>query len=230
METFIKLMTKELKNKGLTLFDKAVYSSLYTKYQYHQAPFYTYESFIADELEISENTVKRSIKKLQELGMIGITKKYSSEVRKTVNYYTILSMDNNAIKEDTVEEQPVDDNTVEQTNDSVNDYIQYIYNSETNETPTVDDIKINGEQFTSTIDTVQDEMTVIHDNDISMDDMDGFERLDKVLHDNYDTSLRFFVSTFETYKNVPQESLNKLSQQAHVSISTVKEAFSYIAH
>ena len=87
---FIKLYTDELKNKGLSLFDKAVYGSLQTKYQYHgNQEFYTFESYIADELEISERTVKRSIKKLNETGLISITKRYHKQLKQVVNYYNL---------------------------------------------------------------------------------------------------------------------------------------------
>lgn len=90
MNTYIKLFTNDLKNKGLSLYDKAVFSSLVTKYQYHEGnEFYTYEAFIADELEISESTVKRSIKTLSSKGLINITKKYHKQLQKTVNYYSI---------------------------------------------------------------------------------------------------------------------------------------------
>jgi predicted transcriptional regulator len=90
MRTYIKLFTNDLKNKGLSLYDKAVFGSLVTKYQYHNnSEFYTYETFIADELEISESSVKRSIKKLTETGLISINKKYHKQLKQTVNYYTI---------------------------------------------------------------------------------------------------------------------------------------------
>lgn len=90
MNTYIKLFTNDLKNKGLSLYDKAVYGSLVTKYQYHNnSEFYTYESFIADELEISESSVKRSIKKLNDLGLISINKKYHKQLKQTVNYYSV---------------------------------------------------------------------------------------------------------------------------------------------
>ena len=90
LNTYIKLFTNDLKNKGLSLYDKAVFSSLVTKYQYHECnEFYTYEAFIADELEISESTVKRSIKTLSNKGLINITKKYHKQLQKTVNYYSI---------------------------------------------------------------------------------------------------------------------------------------------
>ena len=94
MNTYIKLFTNDLKNKGLSLYDKAVFSSLVTKYQYHEGnEFYTYEAFIADELEISESTVKRSIKTLSNKGLINITKKYHKQLQKTVNYYSIPNID-----------------------------------------------------------------------------------------------------------------------------------------
>lgn len=93
MKTYIKLFTNELKDMGLSLYDKAVYGSLVTKFQYHNnSEFYTYESYIADELEISESSVKRSIKKLNEVGLISINKKYHKQLKKTVNYYIINNL------------------------------------------------------------------------------------------------------------------------------------------
>lgn len=104
MTTYIKLFTNDLKNKGLSLFDKAVFGSLLTKYQYHNNnEFYTYEAYIADELEISESTVKRSIKTLSNAGLISITKKYHKQLKKTVNYYSIV-MDINSINVETINE------------------------------------------------------------------------------------------------------------------------------
>lgn len=96
--SYIKLFTTELKNKGLSLYDKAVYGSLVTKFQYHNGEFYTYEKFIADELEISESSVKRSIKKLTEVGLISINKKYHKQLKQTVNYYNI-NLDNDSISD-----------------------------------------------------------------------------------------------------------------------------------
>ena len=90
---FIKVQLKELKGKGLTIIDKLVYSSLASKYNYHNEPFYTYESYIADELEVSERSVRNSIKKLQETGLIEIERRYNKETKKTVNYYSIKNTD-----------------------------------------------------------------------------------------------------------------------------------------
>lgn len=98
MNTYIKLFTNDLKNKGLSLYDKAVYGSLVTKFQYHNGEFYTYEKFIADELEISESSVKRSIKKLTEVELISINKKYHKQLKQTVNYYNI-NLDNDSISD-----------------------------------------------------------------------------------------------------------------------------------
>lgn len=93
-KTFIKLLTTDLKGKGLTITDKAVYSSLYTKYQYHNNnEFYTYETFIAEELEISERSVRNSIKKLEELGLVQISRRYNNEIKKTTNYYRVNNPD-----------------------------------------------------------------------------------------------------------------------------------------
>lgn len=113
MNTYIKLFTNDLKNKGLSLYDKAVFSSLVTKYQYHEGnEFYTYEAFIADELEISESTVKRSIKTLSNKGLINITKKYHKQLQKTVNYYSIPNIDTTNTNDDRdTEIKPMDIDT-----------------------------------------------------------------------------------------------------------------------
>ena len=113
MNTYIKLFTNDLKNKGLSLYDKAVFSSLVTKYQYHEGnEFYTYEAFIADELEISESTVKRSIKTLSNKGLINITKKYHKQLQKTVNYYSIPDIDTTNTNDDRdTEIKPMDIDT-----------------------------------------------------------------------------------------------------------------------
>lgn len=107
---YIKLFTEDLKGKNLSLFDKAVLGSLITKYQFHGCKeFYTYENFIADELEIGEATVKRSIKKLNEAGLISINKKYDSKLRKTINFYTVnfnIEDDKHIKEEEISEEKP----------------------------------------------------------------------------------------------------------------------------
>lgn len=115
MKTYIKLFTNDLKKKGLSLYDKAVFSSLVTKYQYHEGnEFYTYEAFIADELEISESTVKRSIKTLSNKGLINITKKYHKQLQKTVNYYSIPNIDSTNINDDRdTEIKPMDIDTTQ---------------------------------------------------------------------------------------------------------------------
>lgn len=105
---YIKLFTEDLKGKNLSLFDKAVLGSLITKYQFHGCKeFYTYENFIADELEIGEATVKRSIKKLNEAGLISINKKYDSKLRKTINFYTVNfnTEDDKHIEEEEISEE-----------------------------------------------------------------------------------------------------------------------------
>lgn len=122
MNTYIKLFTNDLKNKGLSLFDKAVYGSLTTKYQYHNnQPFYTYEAYIADELEISESTVKRSIKTLSEQGLITISKKYHKQLKKSVNYYSIPDALNDSMEDTTT---PVEITPEKPNNTVINQPVQ----------------------------------------------------------------------------------------------------------
>ena len=140
---FIKLQLKALKGKGLSITDKVVYSTLVSKFNYHNEPFYTYESYLADELEISEKTIARSLKKLEEVGLISIERRYNNETKKTVNYYSINNStegeinhvettENNETIEDTKkEEKPVrlEINTVKDEYQQLASAIETKYNS-----------------------------------------------------------------------------------------------------
>ena len=156
--SYVKLYTEELKNKGLTLFDKAVYGSLLTKSQYHKnQAFYTFEKYIADELEISERTVQRSIKKLTEVGLITVTKKFHKQLKQSVNYYILTEqnftnqpfnlsdvpeeVEQVSTSEETSEQKPNNKETNLFKNDSVfND------DEQTNEEKIVDAIETNYQQ------------------------------------------------------------------------------------
>ena len=136
--SYIKLFTTELNNKGLSLYDKAVYGSLITKFQYHNnTEFYTFEKFIADELEVSERTVKRSIKRLVDEGLISINKKYHKQLKQTINYYIINNsiLSNENLKPDTsiisseISEQKPNNNQIEdniETEDNMNETSTYL--------------------------------------------------------------------------------------------------------
>ena len=135
--SYIKLFTTELNNKGLSLYDKAVYGSLMTKFQYHHnTEFYTFEKFIADELEVSERTVKRSIKRLADEGLISINKRFHKQLKQTVNYYIInnsilsnenLASDTSTTASEKVEQKPnngtTNGNEYEQKITELNAYI-----------------------------------------------------------------------------------------------------------
>ena len=142
MNTYIKLFTNDLKNKGLSLYDKAVYGSLVTKFQYHNnEAFYTYEKYIADELEVSESSVKRSIKKLIELGLISVSKRFNKQLKQTVNYYIInnsilsnenLSNDTSIVSAEKVEQKPnngqIKASNKERLEQAINDFRIYTNN------------------------------------------------------------------------------------------------------
>lgn len=142
MNTYIKLFTNDLKNKGLSLYDKAVYGSLVTKFQYHNnEAFYTYEKYIADELEVSESSVKRSIKKLIDLGLISVSKRFNKQLKQIVNYYIInnsilsnenLSNDTSIVSTNKVEQKPNNDqiqaSNKERLEQAINDFRIYTNN------------------------------------------------------------------------------------------------------
>lgn len=142
MKTYIKLFTNDLKNKGLSLYDKAVFGSLVTKFQYHNnEAFYTYEKYIADELEVSESSVKRSIKKLIDLELISVSKRFNKQLKQTVNYYMInnsilsnenLSNDTSIVSAEKVEQKPnnsqIQASNKERLEQAINDFRNYTNN------------------------------------------------------------------------------------------------------
>lgn len=142
MKTYIKLFTNDLKNKGLSLYDKAVFGSLATKFQYHNnEAFYTYEKYIADELEVSESSVKRSIKKLIDLELISVSKRFNKQLKQTVNYYMInksilsnenLSNDTSIVSVEKVEQKPnnsqIQASNKERLEQAINDFRNYTNN------------------------------------------------------------------------------------------------------
>ena len=78
-----------LRGRGLNQTEKLIYICLINNYRYHKKEFYTYERFLADKLEVDERTIRRGIKRLKELELIGINKVYNKEMHKTLNYYTV---------------------------------------------------------------------------------------------------------------------------------------------
>ena len=78
-----------LKGRGLNQTAKLIYICLVGNYRYHKKEFYTYESFLADKLEVDERTIRRGIKKLKDVGLISIKREFNKTTNKTVNYYTV---------------------------------------------------------------------------------------------------------------------------------------------
>lgn len=83
-----------LRGRGLTQTEKLIYVCLANNYRYHQKEFYTYESYLADKLEVDERTIRRGIKKLKEVNLINVSREYNKEVKKTLNYYTVKTTEN----------------------------------------------------------------------------------------------------------------------------------------
>lgn len=66
---------------------------------HNNKPFYCYEKWIASEINKSERTIKRAIKKLSEDNYISIERVYNKNTRKSINIYTVntLPTDNGVV-------------------------------------------------------------------------------------------------------------------------------------
>lgn len=212
MKAYIKLFTNDLKNKGLSLYDKAVFSSLLTKYQYHNNnEFYTYESYIADELEISESTVKRSIKTLFDTGLININKKYHKQLKQTVNYYTIKldledlntstkSLELNTIPEpsDTIEQnnKPMEAVSVAEQANTLTTILDDITNNEISYDKGMQEIKNQIERF---------------DREKDKCDTDKYQMLCAVINDEYKETIEVY---FQPYNSIYELGYSRLEELA----------------
>ena len=200
MNTYIKLFTNDLKNKGLSLYDKAVFSSLLTKYQYHEGnEFYTYEAFIADELEISESTVKRSIKTLKNKGLINITKKYHKQLQKTVNYYSIPNIDSTNINDDRdteIKQMDINTTTVEIMQENAN-------NEPYNKVEEIETIinSINNEEtsYETGMKAIHNKITLMKQEQININNgIENYDIVDEVIQGEYNQSADEYFNQFNT--------------------------------
>lgn len=83
---YIKVFRELLENKHLSPTDVLLMSILIDKSNYHKGElFYCYEGYLADELNVSESTIKRSVKKLKQFNLIDIFNKNND----TKNYYKV---------------------------------------------------------------------------------------------------------------------------------------------
>lgn len=200
MNTYIKLFTNDLKKKGLSLYDKAVFSSLLTKYQYHEGnEFYTYEAFIADELEISESTVKRSIKTLKNKGLINITKKYHKQLQKTVNYYSIPNIDTTNTNDDRdteIKQMDIDTTTVEIMHENANNVpynkveeIETIINSISNEETS----------YETGMKAIHNKITLMKQEQSNINKgIENYDIVDEVIQGEYNQSADEYFNQFNT--------------------------------
>ena len=97
MNGFTKLYKeeRELLRKINTGAAYEVYMHLKDKYRYYNKDVYSYMKCIAEYLEMSEITVKRTIKKLKEVGLIECRREWvkSDNVLKSSNYYSFPIVD-----------------------------------------------------------------------------------------------------------------------------------------
>lgn len=87
---YFKAYQEILQNKQISRTQQLIMSILLNRAEYHNFnSFYCYEQWIANELQCSLSTVKRGIKKLEEVGLVIIERTYNHQQRKTINYYTM---------------------------------------------------------------------------------------------------------------------------------------------
>lgn len=85
-----------------------VYMHLKDKYRYYNKDVYSYMKCMAEYLEMSEITIKRTIKKLKEVGLIECRREWikSDDVPKSSNYYSFPIVDMIEKSEHKEEETP----------------------------------------------------------------------------------------------------------------------------
>ena len=228
MNTYIKLFTNDLKNKGLSLYDKAVFSSLVTKYQYHEGnEFYTYEAFIADELEISESTVKRSIKTLSNKGLINITKKYHKQLQKTVNYYSIPTIDTTNTNDDRdAEIKPADVSEIHSdiSMDIDTTPLEIMHENEDNEPKNkVEEIEtiinsINNEEtsYETGMKAIHNKITLMKQEQSNINKgIENYDIVDEIIQSEYNQSADEYFNQFNTMFDLGFTRLEHISDLTH---------------
>ena len=110
MNGFTKLYKeeRELLRKINTGAAYEVYMHLKDKYRYYNTDVYSYMKCIAEYLEMSEITIKRTIKKLKEVGLIECRREWvkSDGIPKSSNYYSFPIIDMIEKSEHKEEETP----------------------------------------------------------------------------------------------------------------------------
>lgn len=114
MNGFTKLYKeeRELLRKINTGAAYEVYMHLKDKYRYYNKDVYSYMKCMAEYLEMSEITIKRTIKKLKEVGLIECRREWvkSDTVLKSSNYYSFPIVDMIEKSEHKEKETPKEEN------------------------------------------------------------------------------------------------------------------------
>ena len=114
MNGFTKLYKeeRELLRKINTGAAYEVYMHLKDKYRYYNKDVYSYMKCIAEYLKMSEITVKRTVKKLKEVGLIECRREWvkSDTVLKSSNYYSFPIVDMIEKSEHKEKETPKEEN------------------------------------------------------------------------------------------------------------------------
>lgn len=95
-----------------------VYMHLKDKYRYYNKDVYSYMKCMAEYLEMSEITIKRTIKKLKEVGLIECRREWvkSDGIPKSSNYYSFPIVDMIEKSEHKEEETPKEEEIIDYKN------------------------------------------------------------------------------------------------------------------
>lgn len=154
-----------------------VYMHLKDKYNYFKQDVYDYMVFIAEHLEMSEITVKRTIKKLKEVGLIESKRVwvYTNGQPKSINIYSFPIVDK-------IEGKTADETNTQQTIESVPNA------PKTNNTSIIEEDKTNGSMYIGTIKEVEEKTKAreSRQNDTEVVTKEETQPQNADLNDNFD--------------------------------------------
>lgn len=154
-----------------------VYMHLKDKYNFFKQDVYDYMGFIAEHLEMSESTVKRTIKNLKEIGLIESKRVwvYTNGQPKSINIYSFPIVDK-------IEGKTVDDTEIQQTIESVPN------TPKTSNTSIIEEDKTNESMYIGTIEEVEEKTKAreSRQSDIEVVTKEESQPQNADLNDNFD--------------------------------------------
>ena len=86
------LSTKEIRGVQLSVVDKVLYTVMLNRFKFFNSDLFDTQDFYAEKLAVSVGTIKNSLNKLKEAGLIEVKTeiKVASGARKK-NYYKVLN-------------------------------------------------------------------------------------------------------------------------------------------